>query len=194
MVVVVALDVEDDDDEMARFDRLEFTHVAPVDVNGCGCLIGADDEMERVEIVEGFFRAAWFVERGLFRESDGTSTYDDSKEKKNDGWSPLRKRYPLEDSFHCLPLRRVVLLDTDSSSGWFALKNIEKFRYHWFVVEVPYFSAGFSSIHLHIRNWPPLPMIWFYSMKEEDSSVRIRNCSAKPWSIDRHVWSNHRYP
>lgn len=58
MVVVVAFDVEDEDDEMARFDRLEFTHVAPVDVNGCGCLIGADDEMERVELVEGFFRAA----------------------------------------------------------------------------------------------------------------------------------------
>ena len=33
-LIVVALVVEDDDDEIARLDRFELTHVAPVDVNG----------------------------------------------------------------------------------------------------------------------------------------------------------------
>ncbi len=49
------VEFEVDEDEIARFDRLELTHVAPVDVNGCGVLIGADDEVERVVIFEEVF-------------------------------------------------------------------------------------------------------------------------------------------
>jgi hypothetical protein len=52
-LIVVEFDVDEDD--IARLDRLELTHVAPVDVNGCGVFIGADDDVERVAIFEEVF-------------------------------------------------------------------------------------------------------------------------------------------
>ncbi len=73
-----------DEDDIARLERLELTHVAPVDVNGWGVFIGADDDVERVVIVEEGFLVVWLVERGFVLDvEDASEKVDSEKENAN---------------------------------------------------------------------------------------------------------------
>ncbi len=57
--------------------------MAPVDVNGWGVFIGADDDVERVVIFEEIFLVVWLVERGFVLDIDGVSEKVDSIKEKN---------------------------------------------------------------------------------------------------------------
>ncbi len=57
--------------------------MAPVDVNGWGVFIGADDDVERVVIFDDIFLVVWLIDRGFVRDIDGASEKVDSKKKEN---------------------------------------------------------------------------------------------------------------
>jgi hypothetical protein len=52
--------------------------VAPVDVNGWEVFIGADEDVERLVILEDVFLVVWLDERGLVLDVDGASENVDS--------------------------------------------------------------------------------------------------------------------
>lgn len=56
--------------------------MAPVDVNGWGVLMGADDDVERVVIFEEVFLVVWWVERGFVLDVDVASEKVDSRKHK----------------------------------------------------------------------------------------------------------------
>lgn len=71
------------DEDIPRFDRFEFTHVAPVAVNGWEVFtVDDEDDVERVEIFEEFVVPTFLVE--IFDERillDGISDIEESKNK-----------------------------------------------------------------------------------------------------------------
>ena len=69
-----------DDEDVPRFVRFEFTHVAPVAVNGCEFFTVDDDEVERTEFVEALAGVAFLLdERTLLLVDICVSDTDDSR-------------------------------------------------------------------------------------------------------------------